>query len=262
MKIMGIINLTPDSFYSSSRFDSTYSINHKINEFVNEGADIIDVGAESSRPGSIPISEEEELNRLKPIFSIIKKYTQTKFSIDTYKSNVADVCLNNGFHYVNDIYSGKKDNKIFSIVKRYNAKIVLMHMRGNPKNMQIDTVYNDVLKDINLFFAERIKIALENGVKLSNIIIDPGIGFGKSKNDNFKIINNLSFFKKHNLPILVGHSRKSFLSLNSNQPKDRLIATIVATTIALQNGCDIIRVHDINETKHCIDIYKKFMKYN
>ncbi len=258
---MGIINLTPDSFYSSSRLDSSINISRKINDFVNEGAEIIDVGAESSRPGSVPISEEEELSRLKPIFRVVKKYPYIKFSIDTYKSNVAEVCLKNGFHFVNDIYSGKKDNRIFSIVKRYNAKIVLMHMRGSPKSMQLVTSYNNVLKDINTFFEERIQIALDNGVKLSNIVIDPGIGFGKSKNDNFKIINNLSFFKKHNLPILVGHSRKSFLSLNSNLPNERLTATIVATTVALQNGCDIIRVHDINETKQCIEIYKKFLKY-
>ena len=259
MKIMGIINLTPDSFYPSSRFDS-YNVNDVIDSFVREGVDIIDIGAESSRPGSNPISENEELARLEPIFDLVKKHSKIKFSIDTYKSNVAEICLKNGFHYVNDIYSGKKDDRIFSLVKRYNAKIILMHMRGNPKTMQSNTSYSNIINEINIFFEKRIKIALDFGVHLKNIVIDPGLGFGKNKNDNFKIMNNIHSFKKHNIPVLVGHSRKSFLSVNDDLAEDRLTGTIVATTIAFQNGTDIIRVHDIKETKKCIEIYKQFLK--
>ena len=262
LKIMGIINITPDSFYKDSQSNSINKIQLKIDSFIKNKVDIIDIGAESSKPGSYQISKIEELNRLKLIFNIIKNYPDITFSIDTYKSEIAKICLDNGFKIVNDIYAGRRDNNIFSIIKEYNAKIILMHMKGDPINMQNNTEYENIISDINIFFKKRLKEAINNGIKKNKIIIDPGLGFGKSLKDNYLIINKLDSFKVHNVPILIGPSRKSFLSLENDDPQNRLTGTIVSTTIAFQKGAKYIRVHDVEEIKKCIDINNLFLNCN
>jgi len=262
MKIMGIINVTPDSFYKGSCFESKKNIKSKIDSLINHNINFIDVGAESSKPGSEPITSNEEIDRLQPIFKLINDYPQVDFSIDTYKTDVAEICLQNGFSIVNDIYAGRYDKKMFSIINKYNKKIILMHMKGNPLNMQKDTSYSNIIDNINCFFEKRIKSAIKAGINLKNIIIDPGIGFGKSLEDNFYILNNIKSFRKHGVPILIGPSRKSFLSLNNDEPNSRLSATIVCSTIAFQNGVDFIRVHDVKEIRQSISINQKILNYN
>ena len=258
---MGILNITPDSFYGVSRFESKKDIYSEITNLISHNVDIIDIGAESSRPGSELINTTEEINRLQPIFQIIKDFPKVEFSIDTYKSEVAEICLKKGFSIVNDIYAGRYDDKMYSIIEKYNKKIILMHMKGTPKNMQKNTSYINIIEDINYFFDKRINSAVEAGINLKNIIIDPGIGFGKTMEDNFYILNNINSFKKHGVPILIGPSRKSFLSLNNDNPKSRLSATIVSSTIAFQNGVDFIRVHDVKEINKSININRKFLNY-
>lgn len=262
MKIMGIINLTPDSFYHNSRSKSIDEIQLKIEEYTSNNVDIIDIGAESSRPGSYQISKEEELDRLKPIFKLIKDYPKIKFSIDTYKSEVAEVCLSNGFTIVNDIYSGTKDKNILNIIYKYNAKFIMMHMKGTPLDMQKNIHYDNIIFEINEFFKQQLIKSYDIGINTNNIIIDPGIGFGKSLEDNYIIINNLNSFKIHDVPVLIGPSRKSFLSLDNDTADERLAASIVSSTIAFQKGADYIRVHDVKEIKKCIEINKNFSIYN
>tara|TARA_B100000131_G_scaffold310393_2_gene342030 strand:+ start:111 stop:902 length:792 start_codon:yes stop_codon:yes gene_type:complete len=261
MKIMGIINITPDSFYNDSRLNNFNALKLKIQNLVSLNTDIIDIGAESSRPGSNSVPINIEIDRLKPVFEIVKQYPETIFSIDTYKSEIAKICLDNGFKIVNDIYAGTFDENMFRIVSKYNAKIVLMHMNSNPRDMQKNIHYDDIILDINQFFDSRIKEAMNNGVKKSNIIIDPGIGFGKTEEHNYLIINSIDSFKKHGVPVLIGASRKSFLSIDNDKPNDRLSATIVSSTIAYQNEADFLRVHDVLETQKCININNKFLMY-
>ena len=258
---MGIINLTPDSFYKESQSNSIKKMQLKIDNYIENNVDIIDIGAESSRPGSSQISKNEELSRLKPVFDIIKNYPDVNFSIDTYKAEIAKICLDNGFNIINDIYSGIKDENIFSIVNEYKAKMILMHMKGDPINMQQNTNYKNIISEINIFFKNRLKEALRHGIDKNKIIIDPGLGFGKSIKDNYLIINKLKSFNVHKVPILIGPSRKSFLSLENDDPENRLTATIVSTIIAFQKGADYIRVHDVKEIKKCIAINNNFINY-
>jgi len=237
--VMGILNLTPDSFYDGN-LHFNQDLEFAFNDLVQ--CDIIDIGAESSRPGANSISMEEEVSRIKKVFNQIKN-TNKYFSIDTYKPEVASFCLDNGFNMINDI-TGARNNKMLEVASNYNVPIILMHMQGNPDNMQKNPKYINVIDDLKFFFNERINEAVKYGVNIDNIIIDPGIGFGKTVQQNDYIINNLNKFKSFNIPILVGLSRKSFLTYNNNEPKDRLESTLAVTALAINNGADIIRVHD------------------
>ena len=169
--------------------------------------------------------------------------------------------MNSIYDFIITPKNGRYNNKMYPVIEKYNKKIILMHMKGTPQNMQKDTSYINIIEDINCFFDERINSAVEAGINLKNIIIDPGIGFGKSMEDNFYILNNINAFKKHGVPILIGPSRKSFLSLNNDNPNSRLSATIVSSTIAFQNGVDFIRVHDAKEINKSININQKFSNY-
>ena len=242
--IMGILNITPDSFYESSRSLEFDAFNKNFNKVIN--ADIIDIGAESTRPSSKPLTEDEELKRLDIVFDNIDLFNNKILSIDTYRPVVAKKALMNGFSIINDIFGGK-DEEMLLLASELNAKIVLMHIKGNPKTMQEDVFYEDIIDDIMSYFDSRINRAIKLGVKKNNIIIDPGIGFGKSLSDNYKIINNINKFKQIGFDVMVGLSRKSFLSIDNDNPSDRLVATVVGNAIALLNGADIIRVHDVEE---------------
>jgi len=246
IQIMGIMNMTPDSFYrkSQNKYTNKQSISSQLEKISN--SDIIDVGAESSRPGATPVSSDEEILRLHKIIPLLTQYDKIEFSIDTYKPKTASFALENGFSIINDI-SGGKSMQLLDIVAENNAKLILMHMQGTPINMQKNPSYTDVIEDIIIFFEKQSKRAINSGISQNKIILDPGIGFGKTTENNDKIITNLSKLKSLGFQVLIGVSRKSFLQQNNDSPIDRLPATIAANTISILNGADIIRVHDVDE---------------
>ena len=241
---MGVLNITPDSFFDNSRFNNLSGLKSKIKDF--KDSDIIDIGAESTRPSSKPLGLNDELNRLDIIFDNIDLFQNKTLSIDTYKPEVAKKALESGFSIVNDIYGGK-NSKIFALTANFNAKVVIMHINGVPETMQNKIHYDSLIDDIIAYLEKQASCAIDIGVKESNIIIDPGIGFGKTLSDNYKIINNIDRFKRIGFDVMIGLSRKSFLSIKNDTPVDRLPATICANTVALLNGADIIRVHDVKE---------------
>jgi dihydropteroate synthase len=245
ISIMGILNLTPDSFYDGGKWNIQPEIQSKIEKWVELGVDIIDVGCESSRPGSKPISINEEINRLEIIIPIIKLFPDTIFSIDTNKPKVANYALKNGFQIINDIFGGSVE--MLEIAKKNNSPIIIMHMLGNPTNMQINPVYENIVEEIGTFFNNKIIQAQNIGLSKNQLILDPGIGFGKSINDNDIILKNISSFNHFGCPLLIGTSRKSFLNINDN-PVSRLSNSISSFTIAVLNGANIIRVHDVKES--------------
>ncbi len=252
-KIMGILNLTPDSFYDGGKYTKREDALKRINEMVDEGADIIDVGAESSRPGSKRIGSQEEIKRLSLILDEVSSYS-IPFSIDTYKHDVAEIALKKGFSIVNDIY-GFRDEKMLNVVKDFDAGLVLMHMKGDPENMQENPQYNDVISDILRFFRNRAKEIIMKGIEKDQIVIDPGIGFGKNLEHNVTILRDLSSLKSLGYPILVGVSRKSFIGNILNKDVDeRLIGSVAAALFSVINGARILRVHDVSETKDAIKI--------
>ncbi|MCS7249735.1 MAG: dihydropteroate synthase [candidate division WOR-3 bacterium] len=255
--IMGILNLTPDSFYDGGKFkDIKEAVDYGI-KMVEDGADIIDVGGESTRPGSEPVPLKEELKRVLPVIKELKKKINIPISIDTYKSEVAKICLSEGCEIVNDISGLRFDKKMAEVVANYDAYCVIMHIKGKPKTMQKRVYYKDVIKEIFDYLKERVEYAINNGIKREKIIIDPGIGFGKLLEHNLEIIRRLDEFKSLNLPILVGHSRKSFIGKILNcEPKDRLFGSISCAIFLALKGANILRVHDVKETKEAIMVYK------
>jgi dihydropteroate synthase len=240
IQIMGILNLTPDSFYSE--FETSLQI--RLAKLIS--SDIIDIGAESSRPGALPISSDEEIKRIEALLPLLSENIRPQLSIDTYKSKTAHFALQNGFEIVNDI-TGGKSVKMLNIVAEYNAKIILMHMQGTPNSMQDEPVYGDVVDDIISFLEKRCERAVKAGIGHDKIIIDPGIGFGKTISDNDKIISNITRLKALGFPVLMGLSRKSFLQYDDDLPSERLATTISINTLSMLDGADIIRVHDIEE---------------
>lgn len=252
--IMGILNITPDSFYDGKKYYKS-DLSNRINQL--NKCDIIDIGAESSRPKAQPVSEFEEKKRIKDVFKHLHKNNKY-YSIDTYKPEIADYCIKNGFNMINDIKGGE-NIEMLNIAVKYNVPIILMHMKGNPLNMQDKPYYVDIIDDLKKYFEERINLCVKLGINMKNIIIDPGIGFGKTIDQNDKIIRNISKFKQFNTPILIGLSRKSFLTFNSNQPKDRLESTLAVSSIAINNGADILRVHDIRKSIEVFSIIDRLI---
>ncbi len=256
---MGILNVTPDSFSDGGKYINRNFAVKRALEMEEEGADIIDIGGESTRPGAEPVPLREELNRVIPVIEEIRRRSKILISIDTYKSEVAKAAIDEGANIVNDISGTNFDNKMVEVVKDYNVPIIIMHIKGTPENMQKNPVYKDLLGEIYEYFIKIKEKLNKNSVFDEKIIIDPGIGFGKKLEDNFKIINNLSFFKKLNLPILVGLSRKSFLSLNGKYKVDeREEQTCVANLISLLNGASILRVHNVKQTKKLLETFLAF----
>jgi len=257
---MGILNITPDSFYDGSKkiFNNHNELNKNNNRF--KYADIIDVGCESSRPGSFPIKIEEELDRLK-LFKLSKIDNNKIKSIDSYKPEVIEYCLNNGFNMINDISGGGRNFKNIDLAKKYSASIVLMHMKGNPCEMQIKPKYNNIIDDLNDFFNERIKYSESINFSRNNIILDPGIGFGKTIQHNDQILLNLHEFKHFNCKILIGISRKSFLAIDLDKPSERLEQSLGVGALSAFFGADILRVHDVTKTYKMLKIIDRLKSY-
>ena len=253
--VMGILNITTDSFFDGGKFLTEVNIIEQAQKIEEEGAKIIDIGASSSRPGSTPVPEEIELERLLPTIKLIQKNTKNlKISIDTFRANVAEECIKNGAHIINDISAGEKDLKMFETIINLDVPYIMMHMQGDSKNMQVNPKYEDVNSDIISFFEQKVKYLNTKGFK--KIIIDPGFGFGKTIEHNYEILKNLKRFKELNLPILAGLSRKSMIyNLLETSAEKALNGTSIANTISLLNGAKILRVHDVKQAVECIRIY-------
>lgn len=255
--IMGILNVTPDSFYDGGRYTEEDSIKCRIDSILEEGADIIDIGAYSSRPGATDISVEEEWKRLEKALSLIfKMHTDAVVSVDTFRSEIARKAVEAGAAMVNDISGGDSDTDMFSTIADLHVPYIMMHMQGTPQTMQDSPRYNNVTNDILELFNLKINRLRELGVK--DIILDPGFGFGKTTNDNYDIMNNMEKFRIFGMPLLVGVSRKSMIykTLNTDAAKS-LNGTSVLNTIALIKGAAILRVHDVREAVECVKLYKE-----
>jgi dihydropteroate synthase len=262
LKIMGVINANDDSFFSGSRFKGNEAI-EKIEKMIEEGADIIDIGGVSSRPGSVYPGVEEELKRVTPIIKEIYKknlYQKATFSIDSFEPKVIDFALNNGFKIANDI-TGLANDEVAKIVGQYNAAVCIMHMKGIPKNMQNNPYYENVILEVDEFFQKRIEVALKHNIE--DIILDVGIGFGKRLEDNLTLIKHLKHFKRFGYELLIGASRKSMIDKIIPTPVEkRLPGTLAIHLEAIKNGATIIRAHDVAEHKQAFEVYKALQKTN
>lgn len=250
---MGIINVTPDSFSDGGLYFNKEKAVDRGLELAEEGANIIDIGGESTRPGSDFISTEEELMRTVPVISALRKKTDVLISVDTTKSEVAEAALDEGADIINDISSFRFDPKMLSLAAQKDIPVILMHMKGTPKNMQLNPFYEDLLAEIRGFLEERIATAQAYGIKKEKIIIDPGIGFGKSLKDNLTLIKSLKFLEPIDRPILIGISRKSFIGkILSLPPQERTEGTIASAVLSIINGAHILRVHDVEAVKRAV----------
>ena len=258
--VMGIINITPDSFYSGSRYESQDEILNRAAQMINEGATILDIGGQSTRPGSTRLRDEEELERvLEPISSIRKEFPEIFISIDTFYSLVAKEAVRAGADIVNDISAGSLDEQLIETVAALKVPYVLMHMKGNPQNMQEQTHYEDVTENVYSFLKQKKAELIEAGIK--DIIVDPGFGFGKNISQNFELLKNLSIFKDLDSPILLGISRKSFIYKTLGiSAADALNGTTVLNTIGLSNGASILRVHDVRAAREAIQLVNTYMQ--
>jgi dihydropteroate synthase len=255
-KIMGILNVTPDSFSDGGEYNEVESALGRIGLMISQGAHIIDIGGESTRPGSDPVTEAEELDRVLPIFEkAIPQFPDTFFSIDTTKYKVAEEALKLGAHFVNDVSGLQKEPRFIDLCVQYKAAYVMMHAQGDPKNMQEDPSYKDVVADIKQFLREGIHQCKEKGFE--NIVIDPGIGFGKTLEHNLRLIADLNKFQDLGQPILVGASRKSMIGqiLDDRPTDERLIGTVAVHYHAMMNGANIIRVHDVKEAHDSLQVF-------
>lgn len=262
-KIFGILNITEDSFFDGGKYNTLEKIEERIEFMIENGIKYIDIGAMSSRPYSDQnLSEKEEIDKLLMAIDIVKKLDkkdEITISCDTYRANVADICLENGAKIINDIYGTNFDKNMPLVLKKHDAKIIIMHMKGTPKDMQksINLNYENVISEILEFFEEKIKCLVEFGIKRENIILDPGIGFGKNLEHNLEILKNINIFKIFNLPIFIGHSRKSFIGEILNKDVNfRLFGTLGLSMYLFMKGIDYIRVHDIKEHMDLLKIFK------
>ncbi len=258
IQIMGIINANDDSFYPSSRYDADSAIS-EIENMIAQGADIIDIGAVSSRPNALVVSTDEEMKRVKAICDTIKSqklYEKAIFSIDSYTPSVVEYALKSGFKIINDI-SGANDDRLVELAVKYDAKLCIMHMQGTPQTMQKNPTYSDVMSEVNDFFEARIAKCETLGLARENIIIDVGIGFGKTLEHNVALIKNMRHFSRFGCQILAGASRKSMIDKIIPTPiEDRLFGTLAIHLKAIENGASIIRCHDVKEHKQAIEVFK------
>jgi len=256
-KVMGILNLTPDSFYDGGKFKSEKHILLQTEKMLKEGATFIDIGAYSSRPGAEHINEDQELTRLIPVLELIlHKFPDILISIDTFRSRVAEKSIDVGASMINDISAGNLDDKMFQTIASLQVPYILMHMVGKPQNMETNTNYKDLIMDIIFYFSKKINKLRTLGI--NDLIIDVGFGFSKTMDQNYELLQNLNLFKTLELPILAGVSRKSMLyKYLKISPEEALNATTVANTIALQQGANILRVHDVKQAVEAIRITNK-----
>lgn len=260
--LMGVLNVTPDSFSDGGLYFALDKAIAHAKALEKAGADIVDIGGESSRPFSQPVSLEEELRRVIPVIKAVSVEIKIPISIDTYKAKVAKEAIEAGAKIVNDISALRFDKDMVRVVADYKTPVVLMHMKGTPRDMQINPYYENVLQEVHDFLAERIDYALSQGINEEQIAIDPGIGFGKRLEDNLRLIKHLSFFKTLKKPILIGPSRKAFIGqiLNIATPARRDIGTLGVVALATLGGADIIRVHAVDKAKQVIKIVKAIME--
>ena len=258
--VMGIINITEDSFYSGSRVKSLDDFKRKVDQQIIEGAQIIDLGGQSTRPGSTRISDEEEIERVLPALDWIKKeYPNVWVSIDTYHSEIAKTCINNGAHIINDISFGIDDEKMIDVIVDQDITYIGMHKQGNPETMQENPRYQNVVDEVFNFLLDRKNEFLQKGVR--NIWLDPGFGFGKTLNQNYQLLNQLQLLKKVDSNILIGISRKSmiykYLEITA---EGSLNGTTALNMVALMNGAQILRVHDVKEARECVKLFEQLKK--
>lgn len=259
--IMGILNVTPDSFSDGGQFiEEQQALDHAF-KMQEAGADIIDIGGESTRPGADPVSQQEELDRVIPVIQSLRGKLDIPVSIDTYKSNVAKAALDAGASMINDISGLRFDPEMPAVAAKYQVPVVVMHIKGTPKNMQKNPVYSDLIGEMSQFLKDSVKIAEEAGIPRDQVIIDPGIGFGKSVKDNFIILNRLNEFHSIECPVLIGVSRKSFIGKTLDIPeKERLMGTAAAVAVSVIKGAHILRVHDVSEMNQVIRIASEINK--
>ena len=257
-QVMGILNVTPDSFYAGSHGVTEQSIVDRLHQCMNEGASIVDIGAYSSRPGAQEVSVAEEMERLRTGLELVRKHRPDAIvSVDTFRADVAKMCVEEyGVALINDISAGQMDNQMFTTIARLGVPYIIMHMKGTPQDMQIAPKYDHFLKEIFYYFSEKVQKLRDLGVK--DIIIDPGFGFGKTLEHNYELMNHLEEFALFELPILVGISRKSMIyKLLDITPEEALTGTTALNTIALQKGAHILRVHDVREAVETVKIVQK-----
>jgi dihydropteroate synthase len=259
--VMGIVNVTPDSFYDGGRHDQNNAgVDHGL-KLVNDGADILDIGGESTRPGSPSVSLEEELNRVIPVIEELSRQINIPISVDTTKSKVARQAIEAGANIINDVSAGLADPEILKVAAKYDVPYVAMHMRGIPENMQKNIHYDDLFDEINGYFSECLDTFKRAEMNLDKIILDPGIGFGKSAKHNFALLGNSKRFRIHGRPLLYGPSRKSFMSyVGAENPDERLSGTLASVTACVLDGVEIVRVHDVAEVIQAVRIADQIRK--
>ncbi|NSW73976.1 dihydropteroate synthase [bacterium] len=256
--ILGILNLTPDSFSDGGKYNTEYKALKKVENFLKEDVDIIDIGAESSRPNSKRISLSEERRRLFPIISKIKKKFNVILSLDTMKSEIANEGFDKGIEIINDVSGFMYDDNMPNIIGKNNGAVILNHSSALPETMQKNTKYKNIFNDIRAFFTNRIKKCIKNNISYKSIILDPGIGFGKDTQQNINLIKNVKKFKKFDLPLMYGVSNKKFLGdiLGINNPEKRVNASVITGLILLINGVNLLRVHNVKETKEMLKLWR------
>ena len=256
-KIMGILNVTPDSFFDGGLYNTEKKVDIQVMKMIEDGMDILDVGGYSSKPGAKEISINQEIDRVIPVVKFIrKKYPDLILSVDTFRSEVARNCLDLGIDIINDISAGCIDKNILDVVAEYNCPYIMMHMKGTPQTMQVNPEYENLIKELLIYFAKRIYLAREKGI--IDIIVDPGFGFGKTLDHNYTIMKKIENFKLLDLPILVGISRKSFITKQLDiDKKDSLNGTTALNMYFLEKNINILRVHDVKEAKECIMLHEK-----
>ncbi|MFA6277234.1 MAG: dihydropteroate synthase [Pedobacter sp.] len=255
--VMAILNLTPDSFYVNSRISSVNEALKATENFLNEGAKFIDIGAYSSRPGAVDITIDEELHRLIPVVeAVTKEFPAALVSIDTFRAKVAEETVSAGAHLINDISAGNLDEKMFETVAKLQVPYIIMHMKGTPQNMQENPTYHNIVDEVSTYFSEKLAVLNKLGVK--DIIIDPGFGFAKTISHNYELLQQIERLNSFELPILVGFSRKSMVTkVLNNKSADALNGTTVLNASALLKGVKILRVHDVKEAKECITLIER-----
>ena len=255
-QIMGILNVTPDSFSDGGRYGTKEQFQARIEELLSDGADIIDVGGESTRPGSESVSEKEELGRVLPAIIAIRRISSVPISIDTTKAEVARQALSAGADIINDISGLEADANMVAVVQKAGARVVIMHMQGQPRTMQHAPHYNDVVVEVNAYLAKRIASLEEQGIERRAMIVDPGLGFGKTLPHNLSLLRNLKSLHHHGCPILIGHSRKTFLGeiTGIHAPDQRDLATALVSGFCAWQGMDILRVHNVAATRQALQV--------
>ena len=254
-KVMGILNITPNSFYDGGKFQEATVILNQVEKMLNEGATFIDIGANSSKPNAEFVSEEEELQRILPVVQqIIKQFPEVILSIDTFRAEVAKQCVLNGAALINDISAGHLDEKMLPTIAELQVPYIMMHMKGNPQTMQSLTHYEDIVKEMIYYFSERIFEARKLGI--NDLIVDPGFGFAKTLEQNYEVMQKLDIFKQLELPLLVGISRKSMIYKTlGTSAQEALNGTTFLNAIALEKGANILRVHDVKEAVECVKLF-------